>query len=68
MDFDDFKWFIILGIIPLAIWAFVSQKDSSNAPVFDFDANIPVVTFVPEGTPGAMTWEEYRDERYGRAP
>lgn len=61
MDFDDFKWFIIIGVVPLAIWAWVSHKDSSNAPVFDFDANVPTYTFVPEGTPGAMTFDEFRD-------
>lgn len=66
MDFDDMKWFVFIGVVPLAIWAFVSHKDSSNAPAFDFNANVPVVTFVPEGTPGAMSWDEYRDGGYWR--
>ena len=66
MDFDDFKWFIVIGVAPLAIWAFVSYKDTSNAPAYDFNANAPVVTFVPEGTPGAMSAEEFRNIRFER--
>ena len=66
MDFDDFKWFFFLGVVPLAIWGWVSFKDSTNAPAYDFNANAPVVTFVPEGTPGAMSAEEFRHIRFER--
>ncbi len=68
MDFDDFKWFVFLGVVPLGIWAFVSFKDSKNAPAFDFNAHTPVVTFVPEGTPGAMSAEEFRELRFEATP
>jgi hypothetical protein len=28
----------------------------------------PTITFVPKGTPGAITWEEYQKRRWGDVP
>lgn len=65
--FDDMKFLIFFMVIPLAFLAWGSNFDMSPS---EYDApwrmEAPTVTFVPEGTPGAISAEEFKNYRYDR--
>jgi hypothetical protein len=63
---DDIKFFVIAGALPLALFALVSQGEwIEGNPDWEPQWEVPTVTFVEEGTPGAISWEEYQRDRYG---
>lgn len=63
---DDIKFFVIAGALPLAFFALFSQGGwIQDNPDWEPQWEVPTVTFVEEGTPGAISWEEYQQERYG---
>ena len=64
---DDLKFLLLFGFIPLAFLAWYSDFDFGTSG-YDRDAHMPTVTFVPEGTPGAISLEEYNYRRYGWEP
>jgi hypothetical protein len=63
--FDDLKFLLFFGFIPLAFLAYSSNLDMRpskyDAP-WRFQA--PTVTLVPEGTPGAISMQEFSELRY----
>ena len=64
---DDFKFLAIFLVLPLAFWAWGSNFDYSGAQFHgNWNWEAPTVTYVPEGTPGAMTFEEFRDSGASR--
>ena len=67
---DDLKFLAIFLVLPLAFWAWGSNFDYSGAEFHgNWDWDAPTVTYVPEGTPGAMTMEEFtRDGHWHYQP
>ena len=69
MDGSDLK--ILVPVIAAAVLGYLllvpgaSTKKWAGAPPAP---KTPTVTFVPEGTPGAISWEEYQRRRYGWSP
>jgi hypothetical protein len=63
--FDDLKFILIFCFAPLAFLAWSSNFDMSPS---QYDApwrfQAPTVTFVPEGTPGAISAEEFKHYHY----
>lgn len=60
---DDLKLLIIFGFVPLAFLAYSSNFDLSPS-IYDRPWKTPTVTFVPEGTPGAMSAVEFSHWHY----
>jgi hypothetical protein len=64
----DLKFFVLMILIAvggyLVFFADLS-KINWGGPSKD---RTPTITFVPKGTPGALTWEEYQEKRWGRLP
>ena len=71
MSLSDCKLFIIIGVIALAAYLLflspVNTMFSNMDGEIDFDRDKPTIQFVPEGTPGAITWEEYKEQRHPRS-
>ena len=63
---DDLKFLFLACLVPLAFFAFVSKGEwIKDNPNWEPQWETPTVTFVPAGTPGAITLEEYNERRYG---
>jgi hypothetical protein len=63
--FDDLKFIFIFCFIPLAFFAWTQHYDVSNLDyVPAWEDKSPTVRFVPEGTPGAISMDEFRKMRY----
>jgi hypothetical protein len=63
----DFKIFALIGLVAAAGYWFVLSPFKGKT----WNVNIhqePTIQFVPPGTPGAMTMEEYTQKRYGPTP
>ena len=61
--FDDLKFLLIFGFIPLAFLAYSSNFDMRPSK-YDRPWRTPTVDIVPAGTPGAMSMDEFSHWHY----
>ncbi len=66
MSFSDLKFFLLVAVLGVVGYGLLFtngawkryQRGAWEPPP------TPTVTFVPAGTPGAKTWEQFQEERY----
>ena len=59
------KFFVVIGLLAAgAYWFLMNEFKGKNWNLQT--QREPTITFVPEGTPGAITFEEYTRKRYER--
>jgi hypothetical protein len=60
----DWKFFALIGIVAVGGYFAFFHMDWNKKGGLNFrEKERPTITFVPEGTPGAKTWDQIQRER-----
>ena len=65
MGGSDIKFFAVIGLVALVAYGFLMGQFKGKTWNLRTQQE-PTIQFVPEGTPGAITMEEYTKRKYGR--
>jgi hypothetical protein len=69
MSGSDLKFFAVILLVAVgAYWLVLRDWKGKSWNLAAMQRDVPSVTFVPPGTPGAITWEEYQEKRWGPVP